>query len=57
MEVDLDWSSDGLIFTYDTDMSTWAAAKAFAKETWNRQFFDDLKKYSTLSHVQGYLRS
>ena len=44
MELDLDWSSDGLVFTYDTDMSTWAAAKAFAKETWNRQFFDDLKK-------------
>ena len=25
-------------------MSTAAAARAFAKETWNRQFFQDLKK-------------
>ena len=41
---DVDWTSDAAVFNYDTDMSTCAAARAFAKEPWNRQFFEDLKK-------------
>ena len=44
VDLNLDWSSDGPVFAYDTQMSTSAAARAFAKETWNKQFFQDLKK-------------
>lgn len=42
------WASDEPIFNYDTDMSTSAAARAFAKQGWNKQFFTDLKKQVTL---------
>ena len=41
-------------------MSAFAAAKAFAKEPWNRQFFDDLKKahqthYEQMGRIDGEL--
>ncbi len=42
--MDLIWTSDEKMFNYDTDMSPSAAARAFAQEEWNTQFFDDLKK-------------
>ncbi len=42
--VDMNWWSNAPVFSYDTQMSMTAAARAFAKETWNPQFFDDLKK-------------
>lgn len=38
------WMSDTPLFDYDTDMSPAAAARAFAKEEWNQQFFSDLQK-------------
>ena len=58
--LDLAWKSDEAIFNYDTDMSTFAAAKAFAKEPWNRQFFKDLKKahqthYEQMGRIDGAL--
>ena len=41
-------------------MSSFAAAKAFAKETWNRQFFQDLEKahqthYEQMGIIDGEL--
>ena len=39
------WKSDEHLFNYDSDMSISATAKAFAKEPWNKQYFDDLKKW------------
>ena len=44
VRLDLLWRSDEAIFNYDCDMSSFAAAKAFAKESWSRQFFQDLEK-------------
>eukprot|EP00095_Tigriopus_kingsejongensis_P006712 maker-scaffold25_size650667-snap-gene-5.28 protein:Tk06712 transcript:maker-scaffold25_size650667-snap-gene-5.28-mRNA-1 annotation:"hypothetical protein L798_06649" len=51
------WSSDHGIFDYDTDMSPSAAARAFAKEPWNDQYFKDLQKahqthYEQLGHLK-----
>ncbi len=43
-EISFDWKSDESCFMYDTQMSKIASAKAFAREPWNRQYFDDLKK-------------
>ena len=39
-------------------MSSFAAAKAFAKETWNKQFFQDLEKahqthYEQMGTIHG----
>ena len=41
-------------------MSSFAAAKAFAKETWNKQFFQDLEKahqthYEQMGTITGEL--
>ena len=56
--MDLIWRSDEEIFNYDTDMSPSATARAFAKEPWNSQFFDDLKKahqthYEQIGRIEG----
>ena len=58
--MDVIWRSDETIFNYDTDMSSFAASKAFAKETWNRQFFQDLEKahqthYEQMGRIDGEL--
>ena len=52
------WRSDEAIFNYDCDMSSFAAAKAFAKESWSRQFFQDLEKahqthYEQMGRIDG----
>jgi hypothetical protein len=39
------WFSTASIFDYDTQMSKSAAARAFAKEQWSSQYFQDLEKY------------
>ncbi len=44
------WSSDESIFNYDTDMDKGAAARAFAKEEWNDEYFKDLEKYAQLTY-------
>lgn len=44
VRIDGDWFSDHGIFDYDTDMSTSATARIFAKEPWNKQYFSDLQK-------------
>ena len=41
-------------------MSSFAAAKAFAKETWNKQFFQDLERahqthYEQMGRIHGDL--
>ncbi len=41
---DGEWQSDEGIFDYDTDLSPSATARAFAKEEWNEQFFQDLQR-------------
>ena len=56
--MDLIWRSDEGIFDYDTDMSPFAAARAFAKETWNKQYFKDLEKahqthYEQMGTIDG----
>ena len=58
--MDLIWRSDEGIFNYDTDMSPFAAARAFAKETWNKQYFKDLEKahqthYEQMGTIDGEL--
>ena len=60
LALDLTWTSDEAIFNYDTDMSSFAAAKAFAKEIWNKQFFQDLEKahqthYEQMGIIKGEL--
>jgi hypothetical protein len=45
VKINLIWKCDEDIFNYDSQMSTYATARAFAKEPWNQQYFDDLKKY------------
>ena len=42
---DLKWSSDEQILLFDEAFPVSATSKAFAKEPWNAQFFQDLKKY------------
>jgi hypothetical protein len=32
-------------FDFDSDMEPWTAAKAFAKEPWSKEYFDNVKKY------------
>ena len=54
------WRSDEGIFNYDTDMSPYAAARAFAKEDWNKQYFKDLEKahqthYEQMGRIDGEL--
>ena len=58
VRLDLLWRSDEAIFNYDCDMSSFAAAKAFAKESWSRQFFQDLEKahqthYEQMGRIDG----
>ena len=58
VHLDLLWRSDEAIFNYDCDMSSFAAAKAFAKESWSRQFFQDLEKahqthYEQMGRIDG----
>ena len=50
--MDLLWRSDEAIFNYDCDMSSFAAARAFAKESWSRQFFQDLEKAHQIHYEQ-----
>ena len=61
MEIDLIWKSDESIFNYETDLSPFATARAFAKEPWNSQFFDDLKRahqmhYEQMGRIDGEIR-
>ena len=39
-----EWSSEDAVFNYDTDMDAGATARAFAREVWNEQYFQDLEK-------------
>ena len=60
VKLDLMWRSDEGIFNYDTDMSPYAAARAFAKEVWNKQYFKDLEKahqthYEQMGRIDGEL--
>ena len=60
VKLDLMWRSDEGIFNYDTDMSPYAAARAFAKEDWNKQYFKDLEKahqthYEQMGRIDGEL--
>ena len=31
-------------FDFDSDMEAWTVARAFAKETWSREYFDGIRK-------------
>ncbi|KDQ88522.1 hypothetical protein L798_06649 [Zootermopsis nevadensis] len=52
------WSSDLPPFNYDTDMYPPSAARAFARETWTREYFKALKKahqshYEQMGHLNA----
>lgn len=48
-KIDVTWQSDEPVLLFDEAFPIGATAKAFAKEPWNRQFFDDLKKWAEIN--------
>nr|XP_027233425.1 uncharacterized protein LOC113824838 [Penaeus vannamei] len=45
VKLDLLWSSDLPHFDYDSDMDVLTTAKAFALETWTKEYFESLKEH------------
>lgn len=45
VKIDLQWSSDLPHFDYDTDMDMLTTAKAFAREPWSKQYFQQLREW------------
>lgn len=57
VEIDLMWTSELPHFDYDTDMDMMAMAKAFARETWSREYFQQLKDHHQTHYEQmGFLQ-
>ncbi len=44
VELDAIWSTNLRQFDFDTDMSSRAIARAFAREPWSREYFEMLKE-------------
>ncbi|MPC26470.1 hypothetical protein E2C01_019610 [Portunus trituberculatus] len=44
VKIDLHWVSDLPLFDYDTDMDVMTTSKAFAREPWSRQYFQQLRE-------------
>jgi hypothetical protein len=44
VELDAIWSTNLVQFDFDTDMSSTAIARAFAREPWSREYFEMLKE-------------
>ena len=38
------FSSTVPYFDFDADMDAWSVAKAFAKEPWSREYFDQIRQ-------------
>ena len=43
-KIHMTWSSDQQVIKFDEVLPVSGTAKAFAREPWNRQFFEDLEK-------------
>lgn len=39
-----DWKTEFPYFDFDTMIPPWTMARAFAKETWSREYFNSLKE-------------
>ncbi|XP_045110001.1 uncharacterized protein LOC123503941 [Portunus trituberculatus] len=60
VKIDLHWVSDLPLFDYDTDMDVMTTSKAFAREPWSRQYFQQLREhhqthYEQMGHLQGFV--
>lgn len=52
VKLDLLWSSDLPHFDYDSDMDVLTTAKAFALETWTKEYFESLKEHHQTHYEQ-----
>ena len=43
-KIEMTWNSDQQVIKFDEVMPVSGTAKAFAREPWNKQFFEDLEK-------------